>query len=319
MANGRFISKSISYDERLNELSLLSHFLYVQCIPHLDRDGLLTGERGAIKAMAVPARDEIDHAIVAACIEEWKALELVTEYRSGRHGTALFFHGFHKNQVGMRYDRETPSRYDCPPGYQRTKLALVPAGDFVTLDDSGTTPDLNRTLTVQREVNGSEVKGREVNGSEEKPQPCPFGGAGGAGAGLSGSMPVDVDEIYPEPEPEGAGAGLTSPDPASVALLTDGKIGIEPPQAAWAARNFSFADIRAQCVRFERERAKGKAQGPGVIITRLRNGWPAEITDADLDRSAILAQHRAPGDEEAERQRRRSKYLPDAAGGVPWQ
>jgi len=316
MANGRFVSKSISYDERLNELSLLSHFLYVQCIPHLDRDGVLTGERGAIKAMAVPARDEIDHAIVAACVDEWKALELVTEYRSGRHGTALFFHGFHKNQVGMRYDRETPSRYDCPPGYQRTKLALVPAGDFVTLDDSGSTPDLNRTLTVQREVKLREGKGSEEKLSEEKPQPCPFGGAGGAGAGLASQAPACVAVLSPEPEGAGAGAGLTDLDPAAVALLTDTRIGIEPPQAAWAARNFAFADIRAQCFRFERERAKGKAQGPGVIIARLKNGWPAEITDADLERSVILAHHRAPGDDEIERQRRRSRY---GDPGASWQ
>ena len=43
MARGRMLSIDVAGDPHLNRLSLEAHLLYVQTIPHLDRDGLVSG------------------------------------------------------------------------------------------------------------------------------------------------------------------------------------------------------------------------------------------------------------------------------------
>lgn len=134
MARGRFLSRSIATDKRLGALSLLSEFLFLKTIPHLDRDGLILAEFLGITV--APRRPEVAAADTELW-QEWVTVGLVIAYET-EEGTVLHFPGFAKNQQGMRYDREAPSRYAPPPYHIRTATGLVPAS---IPTNSGLTPD----------------------------------------------------------------------------------------------------------------------------------------------------------------------------------
>jgi len=125
MAKGRMVSQSVATDKRLNELSIEAEYLFLKTIPHLDRDGLITGEAFMLLAKVCPRRQDFIPRM-ADLIREWVDAELVMTYETDE-GDALYFYGFTKNQTGLRYDREAPSMYAPPPGYERTDTGLVPA------------------------------------------------------------------------------------------------------------------------------------------------------------------------------------------------
>ena len=296
MADGRFLSKSVGYDERLNNLSLMAHFLFVQTIPHLDRDGIVTAERGAVKAMAVPARSEFTLELVASCVEEWKAADLVLEYRSGRAGTALYFYGFQKNQKNLRYNREAGSRFDCPPGYQRTELGLVLIdGNYSAItpaqlrQESDITPALlpHNSRTTPDEGKGREEKGREENGMEEKRSQAQRGLGGGLGR-AGHSEPEPGEEVDEDGDPE--------PESAIVEILTG--VGMETATAEHIAGQWDLPTVKAQVERYRRDRESGKVRSPGVILTRLKEGWPARAAPPEVTA-------------EDESRHRRNKYIPE--------
>lgn len=149
MASGRFVSCTIATDKRLSLLSLESEYLYVKAIPHLDRDGLISAD--VLWTTVAPRRPNMA-ALQEQCWQEWVEVGLCTAYETDE-GTVLHFLGFVKNQQGMRYDRESPSRFEVPPGYVRTETGLTP--DVVRSDPapaaelvrskSGPTPDEVRT------------------------------------------------------------------------------------------------------------------------------------------------------------------------------
>lgn len=111
MARGRFVSATIATDKRLNELSLESEYLFLKTIPHIDRDGLVGGD--LLWATVCPRRTELINR-VSQLTAEWEMLGLVIGYDT-REGRVFWFPGFSKNQKGMLYEREAPSRYEAPP------------------------------------------------------------------------------------------------------------------------------------------------------------------------------------------------------------
>lgn len=116
MARGRFISESVATDARLNALSVEAQLVYLMAVPHLDRDGLISGDPDVLWGKVCPKRRQfIDH--IAAYIQEWAKAGLVFMYDSDE-GPVLWFRGFVKNQVGLRYERETPSKYPPPPNIE---------------------------------------------------------------------------------------------------------------------------------------------------------------------------------------------------------
>lgn len=123
MAKGRMVSQSVATDKRLNELSIEAEYLFLKTIPHLDRDGLITGEAFMLLAKVCPRRQDLIPRM-GELIQEWIDAELVLQYETDE-GDALYFYGFTKNQTGLRYDREAPSMYAPPPGFERTLCALV--------------------------------------------------------------------------------------------------------------------------------------------------------------------------------------------------
>lgn len=124
MASGRFLSTSIAEDDRLSKLSLMAEFIYLKTIPHLDRDGMITGRPGLLYSRVCPAREELFGGLLAL-IDEWVAIGLVIRFHSDE-GPVLFFPGFLKNNNLPHYERERASRFPVPPGYSRTSKGLTP-------------------------------------------------------------------------------------------------------------------------------------------------------------------------------------------------
>lgn len=113
MARGRFISESVAKDLRLNSLSVEAELVYLMTVPHLDRDGLIEGDPDVLWGKVCPKRRQFLDSM-ATYIQEWASADLVLVYDSD-DGPVLWFRGFTKNQQGMRYEREAPSRFPPPP------------------------------------------------------------------------------------------------------------------------------------------------------------------------------------------------------------
>jgi hypothetical protein len=132
MATGRFLSASIATDAQLARLSMLAEMMYLKVIPHLDRDGMITGEPMGLLGIVSPMRFSEVHASMPALIEEWVAVGLVVRFASPV-GAVLFFKGFLKQQT-LKYSRERPSQFPCPPGYVRTVEGLRQATDLAWIE-----------------------------------------------------------------------------------------------------------------------------------------------------------------------------------------
>ena len=123
MPAGRFLSKTVANDKSLNRLSWQAQTVYMMAIPHLDRDGLITGEPLLLMAQVAPLRAAELVSSMADLIQEWIAAELVLLYHDPSDGQPVLF--FKNQELGIRYTRETPSMFAPPPGYERTPEGLV--------------------------------------------------------------------------------------------------------------------------------------------------------------------------------------------------
>lgn len=113
MAKGRMVNVTIAKDARLNGLSLEAEYVYLKSIPHLDRDGLIEGDPEVLWGKVCPKRRKLIERM-DAIIQEWVFSGLVLSYQD-RGENVLWFMGFSKNQMGMRYDREARSIFMPPP------------------------------------------------------------------------------------------------------------------------------------------------------------------------------------------------------------
>lgn len=126
MAKGRMISRGLAVDYEFNRMPAEAMLLYLLTIPHLDRDGLITGRPASLAALVAPMqRRYAAEEIVLGCIAEWLTAGFVVRYAvKGRD--VLFFKGFRKNNIGLEYRNEPVSLFPPPPGYQRGAEGLVP-------------------------------------------------------------------------------------------------------------------------------------------------------------------------------------------------
>lgn len=136
MAERRMLSASIAEDEALNRLSIEAQLLFLMTIPHLDRDGLISGNPRVFFGKVCPLRDELRDQILSL-INEWVDQGLVIRYE-GSNGPVLFFKSFRRHQIGLDYARDKASRFPPPPGWLRTPEGLVPEDPYlaVTLAES---------------------------------------------------------------------------------------------------------------------------------------------------------------------------------------
>lgn len=146
MARGRMINQTIDYDPEFNALSIEAQLMYMRALAFLDRDGLIIGHPRGLLSKVAPLMEQMQ-PLMTDIINEWVTQGLVIRYAT-KIGDILFFKGFGKNQSGMHYDRESPSRFEPPPGWTHGPKGLVPLEsestptppDDSTQTDSGTTP-----------------------------------------------------------------------------------------------------------------------------------------------------------------------------------
>lgn len=125
MAEGRFLSRSISTNEQLASVSFEAAMLFTWCIPHLDVEGRLAGNAMYLKSNVVPLRDEITLRKIPKLLAELAAAvdrqgqPLVIWYEAGRQ-QVLQFPGFAGQQKGLRKDREAASK--LPPVSEAVRI-----------------------------------------------------------------------------------------------------------------------------------------------------------------------------------------------------
>jgi hypothetical protein len=166
------IAATVATDKRLNSLSEEAELVFLKTIPHLDRDGIIIGDPALLAFKVCPRRPRLI-AMMEDIIQEWIGAGLVIAYEPGED-QLLFFPGFTKNQVGMRYERETDSLFPPPPGYYRNGAGLEPIQDKPDTprqDDGNNPPDSGKHPANIRQTSGdmsAEGKGKEKKGKEGK-------------------------------------------------------------------------------------------------------------------------------------------------------
>ncbi len=105
MPQGRMLSKKISNDENVAQLSLPATLLYTWMIPHLDQKGRIYGDIWTLKSI-VPYISELTPRRIRSCIDEFIDKDLVWYY--GNDHKYLEFKGFDKNQT-IHPEREAKS------------------------------------------------------------------------------------------------------------------------------------------------------------------------------------------------------------------
>jgi len=112
------VATTIALDPEFNAMSDTAQLCFLRAVPHLDRDGLIIGQPAALWATIAPLQPAW-LPLMQDVVNEWVRAGLVLVFDT-KIGPVLYFDGFHKNQVGLRYDREPPSRLPLPDGYERT-------------------------------------------------------------------------------------------------------------------------------------------------------------------------------------------------------
>lgn len=125
MARGRIISIQVASDDNLNKLSPDAERLYLRTLPHLDRDGLITGHPMLLWAKVAPLRMELMD-VCNTLIQEWVQQGLVVRYPGADGQPVLYFKGFRRHNANIPYTDEAPSIYPPPPGWYRGKAGLIP-------------------------------------------------------------------------------------------------------------------------------------------------------------------------------------------------
>lgn len=112
MARGRFISKAISLDEKVDALSSDTvRLLFTWLIPHLDCEGRMYGDPQTVKSIVFPRRS-MDVRTMQKYLDELVKSGLVQRYVNGG-STFLYFPNFGKHQPGLNKNKESPS--EIPP------------------------------------------------------------------------------------------------------------------------------------------------------------------------------------------------------------
>lgn len=112
MPRGRFLSKSISLDEKVNALSDdTARLLFTWLISHLDCEGRLHGDAMTVKSIVFPRR-RISVRRVDKYLNEIAKLGLIFRY-SVNGNSYLFAPHFEKHQAGLQKSKEAQSQ--IPP------------------------------------------------------------------------------------------------------------------------------------------------------------------------------------------------------------
>ncbi len=172
MANGRFLDKRVTNDERLATISLKANFLYLALTPHCDVDGKLSGNVTLVKAVACPLRKDLSEKTIGKCLQELHDVGLIEWYTAGKKVIRVC--DFSKYQQGLRRDRENPSELPDPesgvdagviPQACGSDPALMRDGSGVSKSPSISLSTSEAEVEVKEQVEGKEKV--EVEGEVE--------------------------------------------------------------------------------------------------------------------------------------------------------
>ena len=122
MARGRFVSKAISLDEKVNDLSDdTARLLFTWLITHLDCEGRIYGDAQTIKSIVFPRRQDSTRKI-EKYLKELENSRLIFRY-SVNGNQYLCMKNFEKHQPGLRKDKESQSQIPAfTPDQGRTEV-----------------------------------------------------------------------------------------------------------------------------------------------------------------------------------------------------
>ena len=165
MARGRFISKEITIDKKVNSLSSPWSMLgFTWLLTHADVNGRTYGDPAVVRSIIFPRRPEVTIDEVEGYIREWNDTGLINWYQV-EDDMYIEFPNFTKHQVGLRYDKEAKSSIPRNPATPEPELPEpTPEKDGESPENSGQTPG-----KVEGKLSGSkdEEKGQaEVDNSD---------------------------------------------------------------------------------------------------------------------------------------------------------
>lgn len=115
MARGRFISKEISIDKKVNSLSSpWSILAFTWLLTHADREGRTHGDPVVVRSVIFPRQPSISIESMESFIAEWSEVGLINWYEVDGE-KYIEFPNFGKHQVGLRKDKEPASSIPQPP------------------------------------------------------------------------------------------------------------------------------------------------------------------------------------------------------------
>ena len=168
MARGRFISKEITLDKKVNSLSsAYSMLAFTWLLTHADGYGRTYGDPAVVRSMVFPRRPEVTVDDVDGYIREWSDAGLIIWYEVAGD-MYIEFPNFSKHQVGLNITKEAKS--NIPPNPAGAgKLPEIPgklpenSGELP--EDSGKLPpEVNSKLSV---IEGEEEVEVEVEGDND--------------------------------------------------------------------------------------------------------------------------------------------------------
>ncbi len=122
MPKGRFISKKIAVDPKLNQLDDITFLFFLMLVPHLDAEGRMWGDAVIVKGTCCPYRDwsleQVENMLLSLeAIKREDGLGVIERYKRFNH-YCLWMAGFEGEQKGLQKDHEASGKYgysDVPP------------------------------------------------------------------------------------------------------------------------------------------------------------------------------------------------------------
>ena len=109
MARGRFVSKEISIDKKVNSLSSpWSMLAFTWLLTNADVSGRIYGDPAVVRSIVFPRQSSVSVEDVEGFIREWDDCGLINWYEA-EGDLYIEFPNFSKHQVGLRSDKEPKS------------------------------------------------------------------------------------------------------------------------------------------------------------------------------------------------------------------
>ena len=141
---GRFISRKIAIDHKLNSQDDSHFLLYLMMVPHLDAEARMFGNAVIIKGVCCPERkwsaEKVEEMLVRLqTIKRDDGLGILERYMA-KSIHCLWMAGFEGEQIGLQKDHEAKGKYGYsdipPPPGKLTKLLKTKAKVAPVIDDN---------------------------------------------------------------------------------------------------------------------------------------------------------------------------------------